>query len=1042
MNIVKKIKIYLSFFILFGQVCISNGQVYLNPQASVEDRVNDLLPRLTAAEKLSYIGGLNNFYIRGISRLNIPEIKMSDGPVGVRTFGKTTAYPAGILAAATWDTILVNKLGRALGKDARSRGVHILLAPGMNIYRAPMCGRNFEYFGEDPFLVSGMAVSYIKGVQNEGVVATAKHFAANNQEWDRYNVSSDVDERTLQEIYLPAFKAATLDANVGSVMSSYNLVNGVWASENHYLLNDILKTGWNFPGFVMSDWGATHNAKNSALAGLDLEMPSGAYMNSSNLSPFISNGTIPQSVIDDKVRRILRVIIRFGFLDRPQLDGSIPNDYAPNRQVALDLARGGIVLLKNKNAILPFDKTSIKSIAVIGPNANSWITGGGSSYTDPFRYVSTLDGIKAVAGNDIAVSYNSGTETATSIYSNSLFYTDNSLSATGLTGSYFANKTLSGTAAGIQTDLSVNFAWGTGSPNVGGVPPDNFSVRWTGVIKAQETGNYAFYLRSDDGSRLWINDVELISQWNDQAATTKQAIIRLTKDVTYKVKLEYYEAAADAEIKMGYQLLDFDHSPAVIAAKNADAAVVCIGFNSNYESEGFDRPFRLPDLQDSLINAVSRVNLRTIVILNAGGNVATDSWIGNADALLHAWYAGQEGGTAIGEILFGLTNPSGKLPVSLEKKWEDSPVYKSYYDPDGDKHVMYTEGLMVGYRYYDTKNVQPLFPFGFGLSYTTFDYSNLKVTPSVTDDPNLVEVSFDLTNSGSIAGYEVPQLYIHQSETPVMRPAKELKGFSKILLTPGETRTVTLKLDSTSFSYFKAEKKTFGYDTGTFEILIGASSKDIRLNSMLTIRSRDKTVPEIVALSPANNSVTAEALNTFSVTFSEPVYYKPGKTIRLKHYATNQLVEMINPEGISGTGTKTLTFTNAIPLKNSYRYYIEFDLGTFVDYNDNPCNAIYDKNDWNFVAIVTGTEQLTGSSADLKIFPNPVNDYIVLEFFPQRSQPVHVSLIDMTGRNIDNFTIPEKCSGYEYNSTSLKPGIYFIRYSSPSGWKMKKLVKK
>ncbi|MFA5330363.1 MAG: glycoside hydrolase family 3 C-terminal domain-containing protein [Prolixibacteraceae bacterium] len=1042
MNIVRTIKICLLVFSFASHAAISKAQVYLDPKASVEDRVNDLVPRLTSEEKLSYIGGLNNFYIRGISRLSIPEIKMSDGPVGVRTFGKTTAYPAGTLTAATWDTTLVGELGRALGKDARSRGVHILLAPGMNIYRAPMCGRNFEYFGEDPYLASRMAVDYIEGVQREGVVATAKHFAANNQEWDRYNVSSDIDERTLQEIYLPAFKAAVTEANVGSVMSSYNLVNGIWASENHYLLTDILKNDWNFSGFVMSDWGATHSGKNSALAGLDLEMPSGANMNSTNLSPLISNGTVPQSVIDDKVRRILRVIIRFGFLDRPQLDSSIPNDYAPNAQVALNVARGGIVLLKNKNSVLPLDKTSIKSIAVIGSNANSWVTGGGSSYTDPFHYVSTLDGIKSAAGNDISVSYNAGTGGETNTYTNSVFYTDNSLSVSGLTGSYFSNKTLSGIAMKTQVDQHINFSWGSNAPGVSGIPADNFSVRWTGVIKVPATGNYTFYLRSDDGSRLLIDNVELISQWNDQAATTKSAIIHLTKDQLYNIRLEYYEAAADAEIKMGYQLLDFDNSPAVLAAKNADAAVVCVGFNSNSESEGFDRPFQLPDLQDSLINAVARVNPKTIVILNAGGNVATESWITNAGALLHAWYAGQEGGTAIGEILFGLTNPSGKLPVSLEKKWEDNPVFNSYYDPDGDKHVAYTEGLMVGYRYYDTKNVEPLFPFGFGLSYTTFDYSNLKISPSTTDNPNSVEVSFDLTNTGGMAGSEVAQLYIHQNISSVIRPEKELKGFSKIYLNPGETQTVSMKLDSTSFSYFKTDKNAFGYDPGIFEIRIGASSKDIRLNGTLTLRSQDNINPEIVSLTPANNSTTAEALNTFAITFSEPVYYDFNKTIRLKQYATNQLIETIDSAAFSGMGTKTLTFTNATALKNSYRYYIEFDQGTFVDLNDNPCQAIYDKNEWNFVVNATGLEQLSDSDSELKIYPNPANNHIIMENFSSGAMPLKVVLLDVTGQNIDSFILPENQPDYEYNSASLTPGIYFVRYFSPSGWKVKKLVKK
>lgn len=1035
------LKIFFLTILSLFQIA-SYAQTYLDPKATVEDRVNDLLPRLTQQEKLDYIGGINNFYIRGISRLNIPEIKMSDGPVGVRTFGKATAYPAGILTAATWDTTLVGELGRALGKDARSRGVHILLAPGMNIYRAPMCGRNFEYFGEDPYLASRMAVGYIEGVQKEGVVATAKHFVANNQEWDRYNVSSDVDERTLQEIYLPAFKAAVTGAKAGCVMSSYNLVNGTWASENRHILNDILKTNWKFPGFVMSDWGATHNGKNSALAGLDLEMPSGANMNSTNLSPLIASGVVPQSVIDDKVRRILRVIIRFGFLDRPQLDSSIPNDYSPNDQVALDLARSGIVLLKNRNSVLPLDKSVLKSIAVIGQNANAWVTGGGSSYTDPFHYVSILDGIKSIAGNDIAVSYNSGIVDETGTYDSSVFYTDNSLSTPGLTGYYFANKTLSGAATKVQVDPKVNFSWGTSSPGVSGIPADNFSIRWTGVIKVQTTGDYIFYLRSDDGSRLWIDNTELINQWYDQGATTKQATMHLTKDVVYNVKLEYYEAAADAEIRMGYQLIDFDNSPAVLAAKNADAAVVCVGFNSNSEGEGFDRPFQLPNLQDSLINAIARVNPKTIVVLNAGGSVATESWINHADALLHAWYAGQEGGKAIAEILFGITDPSGKLPISFEKKWADNPVFNSYYDPDGDKHVAYTEGLMLGYRYYDTKNVEPLFPFGFGLSYTTFDFSNLSVSPEVIDHPDTILVSFDVTNTGGVAGAEVAQLYVHQDVTPVERPEKELKGFSKVFLNPGETKTVVLKLDSTSFSYYKAGKDAFGYDPGKFEIRVGASSKDIRLTGSLTLRSNDHTNPEIVSLSPANNSTDAQALNTFTITFSEPVVFDSSKTIRIKMFATNQLVETIDSSVISGIGTNMLTFSNSVPLKNAYRYFIDFDQGTFLDLNENPCAAIYDKNSWNFVVNATGAERLKNAGSVLKIYPNPAKNRLIMENFPDSPTPINVDLLTVAGRKVDSFKVPARQTSFLYNSSNLSPGVYLIRFTSKAGISTEKFVKK
>jgi beta-glucosidase len=1034
-------KIGLLLFSLIIQFSVVKGQIYLDPSAPVEDRVNDLLAKMTSVEKLSYIGGYNSFYIMPISRLKIPEIKMSDGPVGARNDGKTTAYPAGILTASTWDTTLVSRLGHALGKDCRSRGTHILLAPGLNIYRAPMCGRNFEYFGEDPYLSSRMAVGYIKGLQGERVVGTAKHFAANNQEWDRNNVSSDVDERTFQEIYMPAFKASVIEAKAGAVMCSYNLINGTWASENKHLLTEILKDQWRFDGLVMSDWGATHHGKEAALAGLDLEMPAGDNMNSKNLAPLIANGTIPQSVIDDKVARILRVLFRFGFFDKPQKDSSIPADYAPNAQVALDLARAGIVLLKNQNSTLPLDKGTVKSIAVIGPNADAYVAGGGSSYTDPYHPVTILSGIKAAAGSGIAITYDPGNGDDASSYKNSVFYTDNTVTTKGLTASYFANKTLTGTATKTQVDLNVNFAWGAAAPAVTGIPADNFSVRWTGIIKVPETGDYDFFVRSDDGSRLWVNNSILVDQWSDHGATTKQATLHLTKDVIYPVKLEYYEAAGDAEMKMGYTIIGSSESSAVLAAKNADVAVVCVGFNSSTEGEGFDRTFEMPNHQDSLINQVSRANPHTIVILNAGGNVATQSWIGNVQALLHAWYPGQAGGTAVGEILFGLVNPSGKLPASFEKKWEDNPTFNSYYDPNNDKHVAYTEGLMVGYRYYDTKNVEPLFPFGYGLSYTSFVYSNLQITPDATDEPNSVRVSFDLSNTGGVAGAEVAQLYVGQAASKVFRPVKELKGFSKVYLNPGETKNVTIPLDSASFSYFKEKKNAFGYDAGIYQIQVGGSSRDIQLQGSLTLSLKDVTNPEIELLSPVNNSAEAKASNTFSMTFTEPVYFNSDKVIRIKDYATGKLVENISVSTLKGMGTNVITFKNNVLLKNAVRYYIDMDQSTFLDYSDNSFAGILDKEVWNFLVNTTSVVSLEDQEASISIYPNPASGMVRIENLPDQIAKTKLEILDVTGRKLEEYWLSAHQTQFEYNTSGLKSGIYMIQISTPEGKLVRKLMK-
>jgi hypothetical protein len=566
-------------------------------------------------------------------------------------------------------------------------------------------------------------------------------------------------------------------------------------------------------------------------------------------------------------------------------------------------------------------------------------------------------------------------------------------------------------------------------------------VRWTGVIKVPITADYVFYDRSDDGSRLWINTNQIINQWTDQGAATKQATVHLIKDVIYNVKLEYYESAGLAEMKMGYKLLGFSDSPAVLAAKNADVAVVCVGFDGNSEGEGFDRPFEMPNYQDSLINAVSKVNPNTIVILNAGGNVATASWIGNAKALLHAWYTGQEGGTAIGEILFGITNPSGKLPASFEKKWADNPVFNSYYDPLGTKHVAYTENLMVGYRYYDTKNVEPLFPFGYGLSYTNFDYSNLKISSDQTDEPNSVRVSFDVTNTGGVSGAEVAQLYIGQPAAQVVRPVHELKGFSKVYLNSGEKRTITLKLDSASFSYFKLKKRAFGYDAGIFNIEVGSSSRDIRLKGTVTLAIKDVIPPETISLFPTNNSDDALSLTTFSMTFTEPVYYNTDKMIRLKEYATDKLIENINVSTLKGMGTNVVTFSNTIPLKSGVRYYIDMDESTFLDYSDNAFSGILNKDVWNFTMWLTAVKNLEDLEAELTVYPNPASGAVTMQNLPDQSKQSIVEILDVTGRKVDSFTVSAHQTSYEYNCINLKSGIYFIRVSAKAGNLIKKLIK-
>ncbi|MCC3153225.1 glycoside hydrolase family 3 C-terminal domain-containing protein [Hymenobacter sp. BT770] len=807
------------------------AQVYKNPKAPVEERVKALLADMTLAEKLDYIGGYKYFSIRGIERLGLPEILLSDGPVGVRGEGKSTAYPASVLTAASWDTAAAHALGRALGQDAKARGVHVLLGPGVNIYRAPMNGRNFEYLGEDPYLAGQMAVSYIKGVQSQGVVATVKHFAGNNQEWDRNRVSSDIDERTLQEIYLPAFRAAVQQGHVGAVMNSYNLVNGVHATQNAHLNNDILKGRWGFDGILMSDWVATYDGVAAAKAGLDLEMPSAAFMNSKNLLPALQAGTLSEEVINDKVRRILRIIFRYGFYDRPQLDRTIPADNPATAAVALNLARGGIVLLKNEQDILPLN-SSVKSVALIGPNAKSYAAGGGSSLVPPFHSVSLLQGLQALAPG-LKVSYTAGTlPPLEELAEKTPFYAAAGSQVAGLKAEYFTNQNLEGAPAATRNEAVINHVW-PAAPDVAGLPADHFAARYTGVVRPTNAGLYKFAVKSDDGVRLFVDGKLVIDNWHNQGPTLRSVALPLEAGQEHPIKLEYYENGGGAQVTLGCYVEVLDFTEATRAATAAQVAVVAVGFDNTSEGEGSDRTFSLPEHQVELINAVAKANPNTVVVLNAGGNVDMTNWLPATKALVQAWYPGQEGGTALAEILLGKINPSGKLPASFERQWADNPTHDNYYDPDGDKRVAYKEGLNVGYRYYDQSKVKPQFSFGFGLSYTTFGYSNLKV---VSKGKGGATVSFTITNTGKADGAEVAQVYVHQAKSPVARPLKELKGFTKVFLKKGEARTVTVPLDAAAFSYFKTAKNVFGYDPGSFDVLVGSSSALIKLKASVQVK--------------------------------------------------------------------------------------------------------------------------------------------------------------------------------------------------------------
>lgn len=789
-----------------------------------DQRVEAILKQMTLEEKIDYIGGHNAFSIREISRLGVPELKMADGPMGVCNCGPSISYPGGICAAASWDTALVSRLGAAMGQDARARGVHILLAPGMNIYRAPMCGRNFEYFGEDPFLTSKMAVAMIKGIQSQGVVATAKHFAGNNQEWDRDRISSDIDERTLREIYLPAFEASVKEGHVGAIMNSYNLINGEHATQHGLLNNTIAKNEWGFQGILMSDWNSTYDGIAAANNGLDLEMPFAKCMNKETLLPAIQSGQVSEETINDKVRRILRTSIGFGFLDRSQTDTSISFVNKGGLAVARELAHDGMVLLKN-DGVLPFKKKTLKTIAVIGPNAQAVVPqGGGSSLVTPLKNNSFLDAISATSAT---IFFSRGVPDTNEPFALDRYITTQDRKQIGFVGEYFDNEDLVGVPKLIRIDPRIHFRWGESQPLR---MMRHYSVRWTGYFTPPISGDVTFYLAGSGGFRLYVDDNRVVDRWNDKPgfedSCWKTAHLKAGKQ--YKICVEHkYTKEGVQSITFGFGMKEHSHlADAKRKASLADAVILCVGFDKTRESEGIDRCFSLPAEQNQLIKEVLSVNKNVVVVTSAGGSIDMSSWVREAPAILHVWYPGQEGGEALCDILFGDVCPSGKLPITFEQRLEDNASYHNYYDAE-DGRVPYKEGIFVGYRHFEKEKLKPLFPFGYGLSYTTFAYSNLKVVPL---KDGTVSVSFNITNTGKMTGAEVAQVYVRDTHARVQRPEKELKGFGKVLIPPGKTRKVYVSLDKRAFSYYDVETKSWTMDPGMFTILVGRSSAQIELS--------------------------------------------------------------------------------------------------------------------------------------------------------------------------------------------------------------------
>jgi len=728
----RKISILVMLFILLSVNGWAQVAVYLDESKPIEVRIKDALSKMTLEEKVALCHAQSKFSIPGVPRLGISELWMSDGPHGIHeeqlwnawdsakwTNDSCTAFPALTALAATWNKSLSAKYGKAIGEEARYREKDVLLGPGVNIYRIPLNGRNFEYLGEDPYLASQMVVPYVKEVQKNGVAACVKHFAVNNQETNRMDINAILSDRALHEIYLPAFKAAVQEGGAWSIMGAYNKVLGQHACHNELLLNKILKKDWGFDGAVISDWGGVHDTKEAALYGLDIEMGSftngltsesaftyNDYFLANPYLKMLKEGSVPMSTVDDKAARVLRLIFRTS-MNRNRPWGSFASE--EHHTTACTIAEEAIVLLKNKavtkkeKPLLPIDGNKYQNILVIGENATRILTdGGGSSTLKVKRYVSPLDGLKSIYGDKITY-------------------------AQGYEG----------------------------------------------------------------GKSLW-----------DREEVIPESRIKSLKD------------------------------EAIQKAKKADLVIFVGGLNKNYhqDSEGSDRPdMRLPFGQDELITSLAAVNPNIVFVLFSG-NAVEMPWIQKVPAIVQGWYLGSEGGNALANVLSGKVNPNGKLPFSFPLKLKDCGAlsFDSSVFPGDGVNVNYKEDIFVGYRWFDTKNIPVLFPFGYGLSYTTFQYGKPTISSkSITTADSLV-VTIPVKNTGKVAGKEIVQLYVNDEKSSLPRPLKELKAFEKVSLEPGEEKLVSFTISKEALSFYDDKKNTWVAEPGKFKIMIGASATDIK----------------------------------------------------------------------------------------------------------------------------------------------------------------------------------------------------------------------
>ena len=867
---------------------MSENTIIWNESEAVDQQVESILAQWTLEEKIDLVSGRLAVGDDGaVPSLppGMPLLALADGPGGIRVANPTnldhraTALPAPIALAATWDPELARLYGDILGAEAAATGHNIFLGPAVDIARAPLGGRTFESFGEDPLLQASLVGPEVQAIQSHQVLACIKHYIVNNQEYQRSSIDVRIDERTLQEIYLPPFAAAVCDGSVASVMGSYNRINGIYACENQHALTELLRDQLGFRGFVMSDYLANQSTAGSALAGLDWEL--GAKMWGPRLLEAVKAGEVPIAVINAMARRILRPIVGLGLAEQPLQRQPLP--IHEHGAAAHAIAEQGIVLLKNSAELLPLDSNMLHSIAVIGPDAdNVSAAGGGSGCVQPTYTVSVLDGVRRRVSEGVRVEFAPGVDPITpgvllpgppAIPSDFFSPVDTSGSDHGLTVHYWDNLNWDGEPqiSRVEPCAELNFGFfdlfpglGVSSPQALGKPANlasRFSGRWSGRLTAPASGDYLLSLTSLGTARLYLDGQVVIdspaverqttaggSPFGHAAGAVKVAsnTVSLAAGAVYDVLIEYATDApgiwifGEAMLRLGWQPPAGVLHPSIVAAadlaRQSDAAIVVV---RTYESEEMDRPtLRLPNGQDKLISAVAAANPRTVVVLMNAGPVEVASWEADVPAIVEAWYAGQEQGNAVARVLFGDVNPAGRLPLTFPRDEAHTPVATSTQYPGVNGTVHYSEGLFVGYRGYDQFNIEPQYPFGHGLSYSRFEYANLVVTPATSSAGQAVRVSFDLTNSGDRAGVETAQVYLGLPAT-AGEPPKRLAGWAHEPLSPGESRRVTVTLDSLSphhpLSIWDFETGNWQIATGEYHLFVSASSRDIRLTGQLSV---------------------------------------------------------------------------------------------------------------------------------------------------------------------------------------------------------------